>query len=503
MMQTKEDTYNDNSLHTKQFSLNQQLDTNPQYEMCGILAYQSTTSSRNITRAQFVEANNLLKHRGPDDSRIWEDERKVFLGHNRLAIMSVNHGAQPIIKDNVIVCVNGEIYNYKAIAKCLEFDATDVSDCETIYHLYKKYGPSVEAVQQLDGMFSFVLYDKTNEILWCARDPFGITSLYFAYSEDVFVIASEMKSIQLLCHEPIEEFQPGTMMIRIKSETLTEIYHQPFMMQNEMLWQENSMMDYKDCCKMIRDSLCESVRKRMMTDVPFGVLLSGGLDSSLIAAIVQHNQRNQQTKQTELENEVKEKIVLTDTRLQSFSVGLEGSPDHKAAQIVADFIGAHHHAIIFTVEEALDVVEQVIYHLETYDVTTIRASTPMFLLSRAIKARGIKMVLSGEGSDEIFGGYLYFHQAPDEKSFKDECIRRVRDLHLFDCLRANKSTMAWGLEVRVPFLDKTFVDLAMQVPTANKMCGRDKIEKKILRDAFEGWLPEEILWRQKEQFSVS
>lgn len=423
-----------------------------------------------------------------------------MMGHNRLSIVSVNTGCQPIVKDGIVLCVNGEIYNYQRLAKELHFDAANISDCESIIHIYKKYGPTAEALCKLDGMFSFVLYDATAELIWSARDPYGITSLYYMQSEDTLIMSSEMKAIASLEEsQMIHEFKPGHMLtakMSVDSPVFSSIgtaqpYHPAYL--DKHIWQQQDMT-YEESLKIVREQLTTAVKKRLMADVPSGVLLSGGLDSSLIASIMS---RLKEVPITSIDNE---KISFEDHRLQSFSVGLTGSPDHLAAQVVADYIGSHHHIIDFTIPDALDALESVIYHLETYDVTTIRASTPMFLLSRAIKARGIKMVLSGEGSDEIFGGYLYFHDAPNETEFKEECIQRVCDLHYFDCLRANKSTMAWGLEGRFPFLDKAFVDDAMQIPTKYKMCGNGKLEKQLLRDAFADYLPKEILLRQKEQF---
>jgi len=357
-------------------------------------------------------------------------------------------------------------------------------------------------------MFAFVLYDKQKNLMWSARDPFGITSLYIGKGEDLLVLASEIKAIEASMPRgeftSIEEFPPGQMLTtttnEIQGNVSTCIYH-PALLPGNQQWKACStqMMEYTDAVSRVRRTLISAVEKREMSDVPSGVLLSGGLDSSVIAAIMSSRRRKQQDiSNTTPDNE---KLVLEDHRLQSFSIGLKGSPDHAAAKVVADHIGSHHHEFHFTIQEALDALPEVIRHLETYDVTTIRASTPMFLLSRIIKARGIKMVLSGEGSDEIFGGYLYFHKAPSEEAFKAECERRVKDLHYFDCLRANKSTMAWGLEVRVPFLDKQFVDTCMQIPTAYKMCGNGKLEKQLLRDAFRDDLPSAIIDRQKEQFS--
>lgn len=470
--------------------------------MCGVLAFFA--QQRTLSRQEFIKANDRLKHRGPDASGVWtSDNGHIHLGHNRLSVVSINTGAQPIVSNNIILCVNGEIYNHRDLSELLQFDCTDISDCESIIHVYKRYGPSAESLRLLDGVFSFVLYDQDINLVWAARDPYGVTPFYYGNGPDGLMLSSELKSMIGLPAAPIKlnfvkEFPPGQLLKYEPNFSLDEA-------TNDLQWtvyhtrsQSVEETSYEIACNQIKSKLWTSVLKRQqMTDVPSGVLLSGGLDSSIIAAIACIQQKALGT----AVDDRNEKIVLADHRVQSFSVGLVGSPDHEAAQLAADAIGTCHHQIFFTIQEALDVIPQVIYHLETYDTTTIRASVPMYLLSRAIKARGIKMLLSGEASDELFGGYLYFHRAPSVSAFKEECERRVQELHYFDCLRANKSTMAWGLEVRVPFLDKTFVEEIMQLPTEYKMCGNGKMEKQLLRDAFKGILPDAILTRQKEQFS--
>jgi asparagine synthase (glutamine-hydrolysing) len=387
---------------------------------------------------------------------------------------------------------------------------------------YMQYG--LDAPKYLDGMFSFVLYDKKLDRTIAARDPIGITTLYQGWSSQqpgTVYFASELKSLHPVC-DKIESFPPGHIYDSATGERTR--YFEP------KWWDGKKIPQTPADLKLLRESLEKSVRKRLMAEVPYGVLLSGGLDSSLVAAIAQRETLRLRKLAEEATNGVAadgavdqdkgEGLVGIDDenklstmtflpQLNSFSIGLPGSPDNKAALEVAKFLGTKHHVMTFTVEDGLNALSDVIYHLETYDVTTIRASTPMYLLSRKIKAMGIKMVLSGEGSDEIFGGYLYFHNAPDKNAFHEECVRRVKDLHLADCLRANKSTSAWGLEARVPFLDKEFLEVAMDVDPQEKMITSEKIEKYVIRKAFdtsddptaEPYLPEKILWRQKEQFS--
>jgi asparagine synthase (glutamine-hydrolysing) len=408
--------------------------------------------------------------------------------HERLSIIGVENGSQPIVSadNDLLLSVNGEIYNYQDINT--GYEAKTKSDCEVIMNLYRKYGDD-NICKYLDGVYCFVLYDKKNEMLLVARDPIGINPLYYGYDKHSnLVIASEHKSMDMCISVKI--FSPGTIM-KFKLNDLYKPQTETILKHYTPDWNFNSFRSIQneaELCIQINKTLTTSVEKRLMAEVPFGVLLSGGLDSSLIASIA-----------TRL---LKENGSAFGNKLHSFSIGLEGAPDLIAAKNVAEFLKTNHHEFTFTVQEGIDAIKDLIYHLETYDVTTIRASTPMYLLARKIKSMGIKMVLSGEGADEILGGYLYFHNAPDADEFHAECKRRVNDLHLFDCLRANKSTMAWGLEARVPFLDTKFLELCMPIHPDQKC---DKIEKYILRKAFDTpdrpYLPNKILWRQKEQFS--
>ncbi|KAI5297243.1 asparagine synthetase, partial [Ascosphaera atra] len=433
-------------------------------------------------------------------------------------------GAQPLVNDDstIALAVNGEIYNHRILRKELKtsYDYKTHSDCEVIIPLYMEYG--IDAPKYLDGMFSFVLYDKKEDRVVAARDPIGITSFYQGWSwktPKAVYFSSELKALAPVC-DRIITFPPGHV-YDSKTGQVTRYYDPKW-------WDPTNVPSTPVDYKQLRHSLEKSVRKRLMAEVPYGVLLSGGLDSSLVASIAQRETLRQQetARQLQLDREARKaaaqsgglvgigddddlSTVTTLPQLHSFSIGLPGAPDTAAAIEVADFLGTKHHAFTFTLEDGLNALSDVIYHLETYDVTTIRASTPMYLLSRKIKTMGIKMVLSGEGSDEIFGGYLYFHAAPDRAAFHEECVRRIKNLHLSDCLRANKSTSAWGLEARVPFLDKDFLDVAMGIDPKDKMIGGDRIEKYILRKAFDTteepdvkpYLPEKILWRQKEQFS--
>ncbi|KAK1492556.1 asparagine synthetase [Colletotrichum cuscutae] len=440
-------------------------------------------------------------------------------------IVGVESGAQPLTNDDesIVLAVNGEIYNHRLIRKSLKhkYHFKTGSDCEVVIPLYMEYG--LDAPKHLDGMFSFVLYDKKQDRTIAARDPIGITTLYYGWSSkepDAVYFASELKCLHSVC-DKVEAFPPGHIYDSATGKTTR--YFEP------TWWDAAKVPETPLDLKLIREKLEKSVRKRLMAEVPYGVLLSGGLDSSLVAAIAQRE--TLRLKQAALEanggalpmtenpdtgdgmvgidDDNKLSTVTYLPQLNSFSIGLPGSPDNKAALEVAKFLGTKHHVMTFTIEDGLNALSDVIYHLETYDVTTIRASTPMYLLSRKIKAMGIKMVLSGEGSDEIFGGYLYFHAAPDKKAFHEETVRRVKNLHLADCLRANKSTSAWGLEARVPFLDKEFLEACMNIDPSEKMITKEKMEKYILRKAFdtsdepgaEPYLPDNILWRQKEQFS--
>jgi asparagine synthase (glutamine-hydrolysing) len=459
--------------------------------------------------------------------------------HERLAIVGVESGAQPLTSDDgkIILCVNGEIYNHVALRASLgpAFKLKTHSDCEIIIPLYQKFDKQL--CSQLDGMFSFVLLDEsvTPSRIIAARDPIGITTLYQGWNSSLpgsVYFASELKCLPDEC-DKIISFPPGH--VYDSRDDKTERYFDPTWWKGDLEGTEGTIASNPVDYTLIRTTLEAAVRKRLMSEVPYGVLLSGGLDSSLIAAIAARETEKVSQAQLDLrkkqlrdavygpsspvaDNLIEEATLLGWPRLHSFSIGLENSPDLAAAQKAADYLGTAHHEYVFTVQEGLDALPEVIYHLETYDVTTIRASTPMYLLSRKIKAMGVKMVLSGEGSDEILGGYLYFHAAPDPASFHKECTRRVKNLHTADCLRANKSTMAWGLEARVPFLDKAFLEVAMNVDPKEKTFnkgdereydkdGREKMEKYILRKAFDiapdgkPYLPRSILWRQKEQFS--
>jgi asparagine synthase (glutamine-hydrolysing) len=454
--------------------------------MCSIFGILDIKTGADALRPKALEYSRLLRHRGPDWSGIYSSEHAILV-HERLSIVDTEHGAQPLYNEDKtnILAVNGEIYNHKALAANLtvDYQFQTGSDCEVILPLYKEFG--VEFIDKLQGMFAFCLYNETNNSYLIARDHIGIIPLYTGYDEDGnFYVASEMKALMPIC-KTVSEFPPG----HILDSRVGKL--QKYYKRN---WQQYSAIKDNTTSKTkIREALEESVKSHLMTDVPYGVLLSGGLDSSLISAITQKFAARRIE-----DNDLAEAWW---PKVHSFACGLEGSPDLIAAKTVADSIGTIHHSVVFTEQEGIDALQEVIYHLETYDVTTIRASTPMYLMARKIKAMGIKMVLSGEGADEIFGGYLYFHKAPNAQEFHEELNRKLDRLHKFDCLRANKSMSAWGIEARVPFLDKNFMDVAMRINPEDKMCGNGKMEKAILRESFEGYLPKEILWRQKEQFS--
>jgi asparagine synthase (glutamine-hydrolysing) len=455
--------------------------------MCGIFGILDIKSDVAELRTQALELSKLLRHRGPDWSGIWNNDNAI-LCHERLAIVDVDTGAQPLISNNgqQALAVNGEIYNHQSLAN--EF-ATDYafatkSDCEIILPLYQRFG--VDFIDKLEGMFAFVLFDETTGNYLIARDHIGIIPLYTGYDEHGnFYVASEMKALVPVC-KTVTEFPPGHY-LDSSSGQLVKYYQRDWMDYDAVKDNETNLDELKAAFE-------KSVKSHLMSDVPYAVLLSGCLDSSLVSAVAAQY--------------VAKRVEDGDQsdawwpRLHSFAVGLEGAPDLKAAQKVADMIGTVHHEIHFTIQEGLDAIRDVIYFLETYDTTTIRAATPMYLMTRKIKAMGIKMVLSGEGADEIFGGYLYFHKAPNAKEFHEETVRKLERLHMFDCARANKSTSAWGVEARVPFLDKEFIDVAMRLNPQDKMCLDGKMEKWILRKAFDdnSYLPDEVLWRQKEQF---
>lgn len=454
--------------------------------MCSIFGILDIKSDVKALRQQALQLSKLLRHRGPDWSGVWNNDNAILV-HERLAIVDVESGAQPLINESQghVLAVNGEIYNHKALEAELTCDYTfqTQSDCEVILGLYQEHG--VDFIDMLHGMFAFALYDEKKNTYLIARDHIGIIPLYYGYDEHGnFYVASEMKALTPACKQ-IKEFPPGHYYHSEAGEFVK--YYQRDWMSYETV-AENPAPP-----QLIKESLEEAVRGHLMSDVPYGVLLSGGLDSSIIAAVAQKFAKSR------VEDDGQSPAWWP--QLHSFAIGLEGSPDLAAAQKVADAIGTIHHSLEFTIQEGLDAVRDVIYFLETYDVTTIRASTPMYLMSRKIRAMGIKMVLSGEGADEVFGGYLYFHKAPNGKELHNETLRKLERLHMFDCLRANKSMSAWGVEARVPFLDKAFLDAAMSINPDAKLCKDGKMEKNILREAFEGYLPEEILWRQKEQFS--
>ncbi len=459
--------------------------------MCGIVcAFELKQSSDNL-RPQILKMSKLIRHRGPDWSGI-HTENNAVLAHERLAIVDPISGKQPLYsKDKkLILSVNGEIYNHLEIRdKYIDkYDFLTQSDCEVILPLYKEKG--TDFLDDLNGIFAFALYDVDNDEYLIARDHMGIIPLYMGWDKDgTFYTASELKALEGICTK-IEVFPPGHY-YSSKDKKLIKWY--------KRYWREyDNVKNNQSDIQQLRKALEDAVHRQLMSDVPYGVLLSGGLDSSVISAIAKKYSDKR------IESDDKEKAWWP--RLHSFAVGLKGSPDLEAAKKVANHIGTVHHEILFTIQEGLDAIRDVIYHLETYDITTVRASTPMYLMARAIKAMGIKMVLSGEGSDEIFGGYLYFHKAPSAKDFHDETIRKLDKLYLYDNLRANKSLAAWGLEGRVPFLDKEFLDVAMRLNPKDKMVNPAESEKRgmekwILRKAFEDMLPESVVWRQKEQFS--
>ncbi len=454
--------------------------------MCSIFGVFQIHSEGPALRQIALRQSRLLRHRGPDWSGIYQHP-KALLVHERLSIVDINHGAQPLYNQerNIVLAVNGEIYNHRQLADDLasKYPFQTESDCEIILALYQQSG--VDFLDQLSGMFAFALYDETRDRFFIARDHMGIIPLYYGYDANgqIFV-ASEMKALQEVCTS-VSEFPPG----HYWDSEVGEIIR----------WYQRDWMSFDAVAaagaevQAIRLGLENSVRDHLMTDVPYGVLLSGGLDSSIIAALA-HKYMHRRI-------EDDEQSPAWWPQLHSFAIGLPGSPDLLAAARVADHIGTIHHTMEFSLQEGLDALRDVIWHLETFDVTTIRASTPMYLMARKIRAMGIKMVLSGEGADEIFGGYLYFHKAPNTREFHAETVRKLERLHLYDCLRANKSMAAWGIEARVPFLDKSFLDIAMSINPEAKMIKPGKMEKQILREAFSDLLPAEIVWRQKEQFS--
>ena len=454
--------------------------------MCGIVCVLNLKQKSNNLRSDVLEMSKKLRHRGPDWNGIYSDD-KVILAHERLAIVDPKSGKQPLYSSDgrYVLAANGEIYNHNELRDDIgnNYNFLTKSDCEVIIALFDKKRENF--IDDLNGIFGFVIYDKLENEFLIARDHIGIIPLYMGWDNDgTLYIASELKALEGKCNK-IEIFPPGHF-LSSKDLKLTK-------------WYKRDWMDFKNVknnntsIDILKKSLEDAVHRQLMSDVPYGVLLSGGLDSSITSALAKKFSKNR------IETGDEEEAWYP--QLHSFSVGLTGSPDLKAARLVADKIGSIHHEINFTIQEGLDAIRDVIYHIETYDVTTVRASTPMYLMARVIKSMGIKMVLSGEGADEIFGGYLYFHKAPNSEEFHKETVRKIDKLYQYDCLRANKSLAAWGIEGRVPFLDKDFIDVAMQLNPNDKMITKDRMEKWVLRQAFESYLPKEVAWRQKEQFS--
>ena len=454
--------------------------------MCGIVCAFDVKESTDVLRPQLLEMSKKVRHRGPDWSGIYADE-KAILTHERLAIVDPASGKQPLFSEDgkLVLAANGEIYNHRELRKQFEgkYNFQTESDCEVILALYKEKG--VDFLDEMNGIFGFAIYDAEKDEYFVARDHMGIIPLYMGWDQNgTFYVASELKALEGTCTK-IELFPPGHYLHSSDGE-LKKWYSRDWMEYDAVKENETSI-------KEIKEALEAAVHRQLMSDVPYGVLLSGGLDSSVTSAIAK--------KYAQKRVESDDTTEAWWPQLHSFSVGLEGSPDLAAAQVVADHIGTVHHEIKFTIQEGLDAIKDVVYNLETYDITTIRASTPMYLMARVIKSMGIKMVLSGEGADELFGGYLYFHKAPNPHEFHEETVRKLDKLHMYDCLRANKSLAAWGIEGRVPFLDKEFMDVAMRINPKDKMINGERMEKWVVRKAFEDMLPESVAWRQKEQFS--
>ena len=454
--------------------------------MCGIIGIFQIENQTDSLRQRALKISHKIRHRGPDWSGIYVGGSAI-LCHERLSIVDPQSGGQPLYSPDrqQVLAVNGEIYNHREIRARYQgkYAFQTGSDCEVILALYRDKG--VDFLEELNGIFAFALYDVERDEYLIARDHIGIIPLYIGKdNEGLLYVSSELKALEGICDE-IEPFLPG---------------HYYWSREGKMhRWYQRDWMDYdavKDnqtSVEELHDALEAAVQRQLMCDVPYGVLLSGGLDSSVISAIAK--------KYSAMRVETDNKAAAWWPQLHSFAVGLKGAPDLAKAKEVAEHIGTVHHEINYTIQEGLDAIRDVIYYIETNDVTTVRASTPMYLLARVIKSMGIKMVLSGEGADEIFGGYLYFHKAPDAKAFHDETVRKLGKLHQYDCLRANKSLSAWGVEGRVPFLDKEFIDVAMRLNPVDKMCPGSTIEKRVVREAFADMLPESVAWRQKEQFS--
>ncbi len=454
--------------------------------MCGIVCAFDVKESTEVLRPQLLEMSKKVRHRGPDWSGIFADDRAI-LAHERLAIVDPASGKQPLLSQDgkLVLAANGEIYNHRELRKQFEgrYTFKTASDCEVILALYQEKGPHF--LDEMNGIFGFAIYDSEKDEYFIARDHMGIIPLYIGWDKNgTFYVASELKALEGICTK-IQLFPPGHYLYSRDGE-FKRWYHRDWM-------EYDAVKDNETSIEAIRQALDAAVHRQLMSDVPYGVLLSGGLDSSITSAVAKkYSQKRVETDDTK---------DAWWPQLHSFSVGLEGSPDLAAARKVADHIGTVHHEIKFTIQEGLDAIKDVIYNLETYDITTIRAATPMYLMARVIKSMGIKMVLSGEGADELFGGYLYFHKAPSAREFHEETVRKLDKLHMYDCLRANKALAAWGIEGRVPFLDKEFMDVAMSINPQDKMINGERMEKWVVRKAFESYLPESVAWRQKEQFS--
>ena len=454
--------------------------------MCGIVAILNVKEQTHELREKVLKMSQKIRHRGPDWSGIYCGGSAI-LAHERLSIVDPESGGQPLFSPDKkqVLAVNGEIYNHQETRRRFagQYEFQTGSDCEVILALYREKG--IHFLEDLSGIFAFVLYDEERNEFLIARDPIGVIPLYIGYDTDGTVyVASELKALEGQC-EHYEPFLPGHYYWS-KEPGMKRYYQRDW-------FDYDAVKDQPASVEAIHNALEDAVRRQLMSDVPYGVLLSGGLDSSVISAIAE--------KYSEMRIEDNSKTKAYWPRLHSFAVGLKGAPDLAKAKLVADYIGTVHHEINYTIQEGLDAIRDVIYFIETYDVTTVRASTPMYLLARVIKSMGIKMVLSGEGADEIFGGYLYFHKAPDARAFHEETVRKLSKLYMYDCLRANKSLSAWGVEGRVPFLDKEFLDVAMRTNPEAKMCPGTTMEKRIVREAFADMLPAEVAWRQKEQFS--
>ena len=454
--------------------------------MCGIVCAFDLKEKSDELRPQLLEMSKKIRHRGPDWSGIYSDD-KAILAHERLAIVDPTSGKQPLLSEDkkLILAANGEIYNHRKLRKQFEgkYNFQTESDCEVILALYKEKG--VDFIDEMNGIFGFAIYDVEKDEYFIARDHMGIIPLYIGWDANgTFYVASELKALEGVCTK-IELFPPGHYLSSKDGE---------FVKWYVRDWSDfDAVKENQTSIDELHDALEAAVHRQLMSDVPYGVLLSGGLDSSVTSAIAKKYAEKR------IESDDTQKAWWP--QLHSFSVGLEGSPDLAAAQLVADHIDTVHHEIKFTIQEGLDAIKDVIYNLETYDITTIRASTPMYLMARVIKSMGVKMVLSGEGADELFGGYLYFHKAPNAQEFHEETVRKLDKLHMYDCLRANKSLASWGIEGRVPFLDKEFMDVAMRINPKDKMINGERMEKWVIRKAFEKYLPESVAWRQKEQFS--